>query len=55
MRQLILTVTAENVAARRVYERAGFAVHGREPQAVRIGAAPHDKLFMVLFLPPEKR
>jgi len=55
LRQVVLTVTAENVAARRVYERAGFAVCGREPQAVRIGTAPHDKLFMVLFLPPEKR
>jgi ribosomal protein S18 acetylase RimI-like enzyme len=55
LRQLVLTVTAQNLAARRVYERAGFAVCGREPQAVRIGAASHDKLFMVLFLPPEKR
>ena len=53
--QLTLTCTATNLAARRVYERAGFAMVGREPHAVRVGGASHDKVFMVLFLPPEKR
>ena len=51
----VLTVTADNHAARRVYERAGFAIVGREPHAIRVGGASHDKLLMVLFLPPEKR
>jgi RimJ/RimL family protein N-acetyltransferase len=51
LRQLVLTVTADNLAARRVYERAGFAVCGREPQAIRVGDRFHDKLMMILFLP----
>lgn len=51
LRQLVLTVTAGNDAARRVYERAGFAVFGREPEAIRIGGRGHDKITMVLFLP----
>ncbi len=33
------------------YERAGFGVCGREPQAVRIGDRAYDKLAMILFLP----
>ena len=53
--QLVLTVTADNHAARRVYERAGFAIVGREPHAIRVDGQAHDKLFMVLFLPREKR
>ena len=53
--QLTLTVTADNYAARRVYERAGFAIVGREPHAIRVDGRPHDKLFMVLFLSREKR
>ena len=53
--QLTLTVTADNDAARRVYERAGFAIVGREPHAIRVDGRPHDKLFMVLFLSREKR
>jgi ribosomal protein S18 acetylase RimI-like enzyme len=55
LRQLTLTVTAGNDAARRVYERAGFAIVGREPRAIVVGGTPHDKLLMVLFLSPEKR
>lgn len=51
LRQLTLTVTAENLAARRVYERAGFAVCGREPQAIRVNDRFHDKMSMILFLP----
>ena len=34
-----------------MYERAGFGVCGREPQAVRIGDRAYDKLAMILFLP----
>ena len=55
LRQVALTVTAGNDAARRVYERAGFAITGREPHAIRVDGQAHDKLFMVLFLSPEKR
>ena len=53
--QLTLTCTADNLPARRVYERAGFAMVGREPHAIRVGGKAHDKILMVLFLPPEKR
>ena len=53
--QLTLTVTADNLGARRVYERAGFAIAGREPHAVRVNGRPYDKLLMILFLTPEKR
>lgn len=53
--QLTLTCTAGNQPARRVYERAGFAMVGREPHAIRVDGASHDKVFMVLFLSPEKR
>jgi RimJ/RimL family protein N-acetyltransferase len=51
LRQLVLTVTAGNPAARRVYERAGFAICGREPDAVRVAGRGHDKLAMIHFLP----
>lgn len=51
LRQLVLTVTAGDSAARRVYERAGFAACGREPDAIRVGARGYDKITMVLFLP----
>ena len=53
--QLTLTCTAANLPARRVYERAGFAMVGREPHAIRVDGKSHDKVLMVLFLNPEKR
>jgi RimJ/RimL family protein N-acetyltransferase len=43
---LVLTVTAGNDGAQRLYERAGFAVVGRDPGAVRIAGVAHDKLLM---------
>jgi RimJ/RimL family protein N-acetyltransferase len=43
---LSLTVTDGNAAAVRLYERAGFAVAGREPEAVRVAGVAHDKLIM---------
>lgn len=43
---LMLTVTEGNDGARRLYERAGFAVVGREPEAVRVNGTAHDKLLM---------
>lgn len=51
LRQLVLTVTAGNHAAQRLYERAGFAACGREPQAVVVDGRALDKITMVLFLP----
>lgn len=54
LRQLVLTVTADNAAARRIYELAGFATCGREPHAVRVDGRGYDKLTMVLFLPASR-
>jgi ribosomal protein S18 acetylase RimI-like enzyme len=47
---LVLTVTATNDEARRLYERHGFAAFGREPGAVRIDGTPYDKLHMIRWL-----
>lgn len=43
---LVLTVTAGNDGAQRLYERTGFAVVGRDPGAVRVAGVAHDKLLM---------
>lgn len=43
---LRLTVTRGNDAAQRLYERAGFAVVGCEPQAIRVAGMAYDKLLM---------
>jgi RimJ/RimL family protein N-acetyltransferase len=43
---LVLTVTDGNGGARRLYERAGFAFAGREPEAVRVAGVAYDKLIM---------
>ena len=43
---LVLTVSAGNDGARRLYERAGFVVVGRDPGAVRVAGVAHDKLLM---------
>jgi len=50
MSHLVLTVTANNDHARHLYERAGFAPFGREPEAVIVGGRPYDKLHMIRFL-----
>jgi RimJ/RimL family protein N-acetyltransferase len=46
LRQLGLTVTAGNAAARRLYEAAGFVSWGIEPDAVIVDGAAHDKIHM---------
>ena len=43
---LHLTVTDGNHRARRLYERAGFAVVGRDPEAVVVDGRAYDKLLM---------
>ena len=46
LRQLGLTVTAGNAAARRLYEGTGFVAWGVEPDAVIVEATAHDKIHM---------
>jgi ribosomal protein S18 acetylase RimI-like enzyme len=47
---LVLTVTAGNDGARRLYERAGFIAFGCEPGAIRVAGRPYDKLHMIRWL-----
>ncbi|HVE50497.1 MAG TPA: GNAT family N-acetyltransferase [Casimicrobiaceae bacterium] len=44
---LVLTVTAGNDDARRLYERHGFREWGREPAAIRVNGKSYDKIHML--------
>jgi len=48
--QLVLTVTATNATARRLYAKQGFRSFGVEPRAVRVGGDYFAKDHMILFL-----
>jgi RimJ/RimL family protein N-acetyltransferase len=50
VRQLHLSVTSPSVAARRLYERAGFVVWGREPRAIGWHGTFVDEYHLVLEL-----
>lgn len=50
LERITLIVTASNVAARRIYERAGFVAFGLEPRALRLGDQYFDDLHMWLDL-----
>jgi RimJ/RimL family protein N-acetyltransferase len=52
VRQLQLTVMADNARARRFYERHGFAAYATEPEAVRQGDEYRDEISM--WLPLER-
>jgi RimJ/RimL family protein N-acetyltransferase len=49
VRQVTLTVNAENAAAIAVYAALGFTEYGREPDALLIDGNCHDELLMVRF------
>ena len=49
---LILTVTEGNRQAAALYERAGFASFGIEPDAIRVNGVPFGKQHMYLKLTP---
>jgi RimJ/RimL family protein N-acetyltransferase len=46
-----LTVVATNIAAIRLYERAGFEPYGLERRALKIGGDYHDEVLMACSLP----
>ena len=50
LEQVLLSVTASNTAAVRLYEGAGFRRYGLLPRAVKIDNAYHDKALMVKIL-----
>lgn len=50
LRQLVLTVTDSNTAARKMYEKLGFRSFGVEPDAICVGGDFFDKNHMILFL-----
>ncbi len=50
LEMLTLTVTAENAAAVRLYERHGFAPYGTLRRALKVAGRYHDKLHLALVL-----
>jgi len=52
---VLLTVAADNLRARRLYEQWGFAVYGVEPRAARVGDAYFDEALMVCPIRPAGR
>ena len=50
LRQLHLAVTQSNHAARRLYERHGFAIYGKDPRGLLVDGVFHDDYLMVLRL-----
>jgi RimJ/RimL family protein N-acetyltransferase len=50
--QVCLTVIASNVAARRLYNAAGFEEYGLERRGLKVGSEYYDQVLMVLPLDP---
>jgi len=46
--QLNLSVTTDNAAARRLYERLGFETYGTEPRGLLVDGRYHDQYLMML-------
>ncbi len=47
LEQVILSVTASNAHAVKLYENAGFVRYGLQPRAIKVGDAYHDKALML--------
>ena len=45
-----LVLDSENAVALRLFEKAGFFLYGREPQARRVGDQYYDQSYMLCFL-----
>lgn len=45
---LRLTVNAQNIAARELYERLGFVAFGVEPRGLRVNGTDYDEVLMAL-------
>lgn len=50
IRQVHISVNAENAAALAIYERAGFVAWGREPRALQTDSGFHDEIHMAMLL-----
>jgi len=48
--QVVLAVTAGNIAARNLYRRMGFITWGVDPAYIRVGDVDHDIEWMILWL-----
>ncbi|QTD44189.1 GNAT family N-acetyltransferase [Ottowia testudinis] len=47
LEQVVLSVTASNAAAVRLYEGAGFVRYGLQPRATQVDGVYHDKAWMM--------
>ena len=47
LEQVVLSVTASNAHAVKLYEAAGFVRYGLQPRAIKIGGDYHDKALML--------
>jgi ribosomal protein S18 acetylase RimI-like enzyme len=47
LEQLVLSVTASNAHAVKLYENAGFVRYGLQPRAIKVDNAYHDKALMI--------
>lgn len=50
LEQVVLSVTASNAAAVKLYEGAGFVRYGLQPRAIKIGDTYHEKALMLKIL-----
>lgn len=54
LEQLLLTVTADNLHALRLYEDAGFRIWGHQPRAIQVDRVHYDKIHLQWLIPPSE-